>query len=183
MKTRTVVCSVTLLALTMFIGSAALAECPEGKIEVTIVQGKSGRVMTICVSEAAIPHIGGESDVVIPATCPCFTPEEVETAMSDANPGTGCSEYGTHMNADEECGYASVETDAGIWFGASMGTGQMEDGGCDYDKDTYVSWGAGCNVPQTVLVSAICSDYEGEYMDISVEEARACIEILRNAMK
>jgi hypothetical protein len=79
MKIRRVLCSLIVLALSMCVLSAAMAECPEGKIEVTVVPGNSGRQFTLCVPESTVDHIGGKRDTVIPATCPCWTIQVLES--------------------------------------------------------------------------------------------------------
>ena len=53
---KLVVFSVIALALSMFIASVALAECPEGKSEVILVT-PSGKIKTICVPDTALPGI------------------------------------------------------------------------------------------------------------------------------
>ncbi len=67
-------CSVVMFGISLFLATLALAlECDqEGQKAVTIVN-KAGKVIEICVNEAAIGHIGGPSDVVIRAECPCWS--------------------------------------------------------------------------------------------------------------
>lgn len=60
-----------IFALLIFVPSEAFTDCPEDKMEVTIVQSSTGKVMTKCVGEADLPHIGGVGDIIIPAGCPC----------------------------------------------------------------------------------------------------------------
>ena len=100
MKTRFLICSIVVLSLSMFIASAALAECRPGKIEVTIVT-PAGKVIVICVPEHAVDQIGGPGDVVIPATCPCFSLEEVELAIS--NDPYACGQRGVGISDGEPC--------------------------------------------------------------------------------
>ena len=174
MKTTTVVYSAILLAFTIFIASAALAECPEGKTEVTIVPGKSGRVMTICVPEAAIPHIGGKSDVVIPATCPCFTVEEVDTFVVN---GMSCGYImlGTDIY-EEECGQGD------IWGEEDYYCAMAEEFGCDHT--TLYEWPpTPCEyVHVWKCRSGIsCESIVEGHKEISYDEAMACIAILRSA--
>ncbi|MFX0198033.1 MAG: hypothetical protein ACFFCW_18085 [Candidatus Hodarchaeota archaeon] len=91
MKIRFLIRTIVVLILSMFMASTALAECPPGKIEVTIVN-PAGIVLVICVGEAAVEHIGGPGDVVIPAGCPGWSVADVdywvesyaEIACSDA---------------------------------------------------------------------------------------------------
>jgi hypothetical protein len=173
--------SVIVLALSMFVASGALAECPEGKAEVTIVKGKSGKVMTMCVGEAAIPHIGGPGDVVIPATCPCFTLEEVDTAIA---------------NDPDSCVYIYSATDInGVVYEQAFFGGdenwwrvQLEDTPVGGEWKVY---GSESCLSQLPLLSKFCEakdnnccdDEEAEFpTGGSHDEMRSCVEILRNAL-
>ena len=112
--------SVTVLAFSMFMTSVASAECPPGRIEVTIVNRNSGKVMTICVAEAAAPYIGGRGDVVIPATCPCFTAETIEE-LAALLPDTMC-ELDVGSSSCGPCTYISCySSTAGYSFDAAAG--------------------------------------------------------------
>ena len=71
MRNMTICCICVIFAMLILVPSEAFTDCPEDKMEVTIVQGSTGKVMTKCVSEADLPHIGGVGDIIIPAVCPC----------------------------------------------------------------------------------------------------------------
>jgi hypothetical protein len=81
MKTKNLFAIVIVLALSMFIASVALAECPEGKSEVILVT-PSGKIKTICVPETALPGIENAAEHsagnIVPASCPCLTVEEIQ---------------------------------------------------------------------------------------------------------
>jgi hypothetical protein len=81
MKKMTVIFSIFILVLSMVIISTVYAECPPGKTGVTIVAGH--KTMEICVPDQAVDKIGGPGEHVIPATCPCFSQEDVETAIAN----------------------------------------------------------------------------------------------------
>ena len=86
-------------------------ECPDGKIEVTIVN-PAGKVIEICVPEHVVDNIGGGNDIVIPATCPCFSQGEVEAAFNTTT--IECVRYeGTTTTSGEPCTYVECyEPDA-----------------------------------------------------------------------
>ena len=64
MKQKTIICTVVVLVLSMFIASTVMAECDRpNQIEVTIYNEHSGRLMTLCVAEIAIPYLGGSGFV------------------------------------------------------------------------------------------------------------------------
>jgi hypothetical protein len=82
MKARIVICSAIVFAFWMLIPLAALAECPEGKREVTFIN-QAGKAEVICTPADTVPHIGGAGGgVVFPAVCPDFSQEEVEAALA-----------------------------------------------------------------------------------------------------
>ncbi|WP_317933538.1 hypothetical protein [Halioxenophilus sp. WMMB6] len=72
MNIKQIIGMVALLATATLGSSAVFADCPRsaGMTEITVVPGNSGRIMRICVSDAAIDLIGGEGDTVIRAACP-----------------------------------------------------------------------------------------------------------------
>lgn len=171
MKTRTVVCSVIALALTMFIGSAALAECPDGKTEVTIVKGKSGQIMTICVPDAAIPHIGGPGDVVIPATCPCFSQEEVQKAVADAENLCGSMHVGIGDDG-ELCRRIYVLADQDQFIVRRYLDGCRT-------SERYRLWGGIlCLEPVIGPLSYCLGPNDDDYVPCQDDELRACEAIL-----
>lgn len=107
MKTKILLFGTLVLSLLVFIvGSswAAGGECLAPKKKITIVS-PSGEVIEICVSEAAIPHIGGRGDIVISASCPCFTLDDIQ-AVQERYTDIVCSRYdGTSTVTGESCTY------------------------------------------------------------------------------
>ena len=71
MNCRISIFSVVVVAAAMVVTSVVSAECPVGLTKITFIQGGTGAYMYICVNPDGIGQIGGESDVVIPAACPC----------------------------------------------------------------------------------------------------------------
>lgn len=77
------------LILSIFMGTLAFAECREGKSIVTIVT-PVGKSIEICVADEAIDQIGGLGDLVIPAVCPCFSPEDIDCLASEVMYASQC---------------------------------------------------------------------------------------------
>lgn len=72
MTSRMTIIGAVILVASFFAPILALAQCPEGKVEVTILRGKAGvNVMTLCLPEHVVNEIGGRHHIVIPAVCPC----------------------------------------------------------------------------------------------------------------
>ena len=170
MKTRFLICSIVVLSLSMFIASAALAECRPGKIEVTIVT-PAGKVIVICVPEAAVDHIGGPGDVVIPAICPGFSQEEVEAVLNDY-PNIVCERIdGYTLLTGDPCTYIECYDDTceDICFGALEGPEDMGVfGPCCFE-------GIGQAMDNNICFNCV-TDYWSD--EISEEEADVCAAIL-----
>jgi hypothetical protein len=69
--------TIFVIALVGGFAQIAQAECPPGKTLTEIIN-PTGKVIEICVSDAAIDKIGGPSDIVAPAACPCWTAESID---------------------------------------------------------------------------------------------------------
>lgn len=71
----------------------AFAECPKGKVGITIVT-PSGKEKQLCVPEQAVSGIENAAEnsgtVIVPASCPCWTAAEVELVIS-RNPDYQCA--------------------------------------------------------------------------------------------
>ena len=175
MKAKIVVLTISVLALSMFIIPAVLAECPEGKVEVTIVQGKSGKVMVLCIPETAARHIGGPNDRVILATCPCFSYEKVEAAIERAEkPPCGNMELG--VSQDEEVSWViGLEADSAE-FRVKQKVGEP-----DFYED-YEFGGNGCSVSETPCQTwGWCHGPDSHCSETYTrDELEACVAILRN---
>ena len=104
------------IALAGAIVNPAFAECPEGKIEITIIT-PNGNVKTHCIAEAAndwIENAGDPSGTVVAATCPCFTLEEVELTLINT-PDWYCQQTpGLTSNSLEPCAW--TQCFEGDWF-------------------------------------------------------------------
>lgn len=154
MKKKILVYSIIVLTLSLLFASIAMAACPPGKVEVTIVN-PVGRIMTICVPEQVVDNIGGPGDVVIPAACPCFTQEDVESTLND--------------NPDMVCEYWDC--------------GDIEEAEC-YDQNTYDSffsawWQIGPSPYCLLKLPAMgCFPGGSGKTGISEDEALACLAIL-----
>lgn len=110
MKRRCIVYFISIFVISILLVSVAYAECRPGKKAVTIVRGNS-EVMELCVAEADIPYIGGESDRVIEASCPCFSPEQVKSALSNDHDACGYMFLGNIGGYRAPCGGIFVRAD------------------------------------------------------------------------
>ena len=166
-------------ALAGLIGSSAFAECPEGKIEITIVT-PSGNAKTHCIAEAAkdgIENAGDNSGTVAAATCPCFTPEEVEQTLMNT-PDWYCQQTpGAYSDSLGACTW--TECFEGDWFylfeamkGPSFdGKPGIPTGGCAFGL-----FGG----PQILtMVNNHCwNELIEDGFDLTVAQADACVAIL-----
>jgi hypothetical protein len=146
------------------------ASCPAGKVGITIVKGKTGQVMKICVSDAGLPHTGKQSDAVIPGVCPCDMGLENDVDM-----------WTVSVNSHWCKGLDGQYFDA-VWLGASSAAGQpvghpnldrVNVDGSHLVVHTSISWRL-----KTGGVSYECGDYIElcgcEQMRLSAVEVQAC---------
>jgi len=173
MKRQQITLSGVVLAALVLWASPGLAQddtCPAGKVLTTIVT-PVGKVLEICVPEAAIPTIGGPGDVVIGAICPCFSQDQVQGRF-DNDDGFACrSQSGTTSTTGEACTAVICENIA-IKGGYAAGEGpdQTVNGDCDYDPAISTFWN-----PNSF--NNFCYPYKGD--PITETEARACVAILQ----
>jgi len=164
-------------ALAGLIVTPAFANCPEGKIEVTKVT-PSGKVKTHCVAEAAsdgIENAGDHSGTVIAATCPCFTPEEIEQTLI-TTPDWYCVQYpGLTSHSLESC--SSTLCFEGDWFDLFSA---MEG-----PSDAKPAASGGCSFGHFGGIQILsprnnwCWNEQTEVgFDLTVAEADACVAIL-----
>jgi hypothetical protein len=170
MKKKLLIYSIIVLTLSLLFSSIAMAVCPPGKIEVTIVN-PAGKVMTICVPEHVVDNIGGPGDVVIPAICPCFTQEFVEELLN-IKP-TVC---------EQREGYTSISQEActliKCYDGENRSVFEAEEGPEDFDR--YGLCGEFCSplpcIKEHSFNTVCCAKNACKF--ISEEEADACVAIL-----
>jgi hypothetical protein len=164
---------IIIISLVLLTTGTALAECPEGKTEITIVN-PARKVIEICVPDEAIPGIENENDnsgsTIIPAICPCFTQEEIEVAFS-TDPTFTCYpiEEGTTLGSEPCYSIECFNSDDTIYYETTTSTGT-------YD--------ASCNSKSWIAFNSTqCfgNIYGGE--DTSKEEADACFEILKTFLR
>lgn len=85
--------------------------CPPGKVE-TAITLPNGKVNLVCLPPAAVDgqaNAPGDSPVA-PATCPCFTHTEVETAVRAASGAYVYDEFGFYDGTGNQCKYKAVRT-------------------------------------------------------------------------
>lgn len=138
------------------------AACPADKEEITVVN-KAGKVMTLCVSASAIPNLGGGGEVVIAGSCPCFSQENVESAIA-VDPTITCSILTGIEKSGEFCQRAQCSSTS-FYFGAEEETAGDE---CLYDVP----------VDSDRAVDSWCDGGNGE-VPISEVDATACVEIIK----
>lgn len=180
MKTKTVFALVIALALTVFIATVAVAECPDGKTEVTI-ENPAGKVMVICVPENVVDNIGGPGDVVIPASCPCFTAADVEETVASG------AEYIGQMQVAELEGqsfYIMQLIVGEVWFfvegyGYDV-PGPEAIGKWKTENDGFCPFKFIRSCPKEEK-KGTCSDLI--CTEMSPDEIEACVAILRNVVE
>ena len=171
MNRKILVFSFIILVMSIFVASEAFAECRSGFTEVTIVN-PAGKVITICVPDNVVGQIGGDGEIVIPATCPCFTQEDVEAAFATYN-DLICELYnGTTSITGEPCTIVDCFSDI-FYLYASEGN---EDEACNFSRCDPTD--PTCH-PSTTLVNPNACGYEPlDIYPITEEEADACVAIL-----
>jgi hypothetical protein len=145
--------------------SVSFAECPPGKVLVTIVN-PAGKVVEVCVPGDVVDKIGGPKDIVVAAICPCFSQEDVEAALND-NPDIVCQQYDgtaiTTTGETESCTY--------VRCGSYVESYESpEEGKCDF--------GGPLPAFRCLPGSNWCS-IDDQCLSLSPEEADACVAILK----
>ena len=171
-RQKVTIFSIVGLVVLAFSTSPVLAqECPSGQVRTTIVN-PAGKVIEICVPEAAIPNIGGGGDTVIPAVCPCFSQEVVQAAF-DSDPVLIClSTSGTTTTTGEACTFATCFDGVPSFFEASEGP--LDDkatGSCAYQFPTGGQF--------VVLFNNFCDSTNTGRILLTEAEADACVAILQ----
>ena len=159
-------------AFAFAVASVSFAECPPGQIPFTIVT-PVGKVIERCVPSNAADRVGGPSDIVIAAICPCFSQEDVGNALT-ADPTAFCQVWegqtdpkeGALPCNDVTCYDSSWEPLFEAWVGPA------EASSCYFCTED----------PHICRVSApnYCypADTADGYLAITEEEAAACVAIL-----
>jgi len=89
------------VSVMVFVGiSPAFAVCPAGKTAVTIVN-PANKSIELCVPSAVVGNIGNGTDIVIPASCPCFSPDDLDRIWASGKTFT-CS-VGIGSTGTEPC--------------------------------------------------------------------------------
>lgn len=178
-KKITIVC-IILLVMSIFTAAEVVAlDCPPGKTGVTIVT-PPGKVVEICVAPAAIPYIGGPGDVVIPATCPCWTAESLAQLSSCLEPSspdiwhTDCDSAldGPEFGADliiyyDQPGVCCLDS----WTAFARST---------YSDPSYCVLRVLCGPPYCPDREPPCARYN-YVSNLSLEEVQACRAILMSS--
>jgi len=150
-------------------------ECPDGKTAITIVN-PAGKVIEICVPDhvAEAGNIGGGNDIVIPATCPCFT---LETLDANIRTFGDCPLPGP---AEPFCDDWDLASDPGVSESHTtvLQCGVPGNGG-------YLVYGAfGYRTGTAVASCGYQDDQYGidiELGNLTFDQAEACRAILRNS--
>lgn len=171
MKKKTIIYSIVAVVLSMFLASVALAECPGGMSEITIVN-PAGKVIEICVPDdvARDGNIGGGEVIVISATCPGYTQEEV-AAFLDTHPDATVEQYdGSTTTLVEPCTYVEIyDPDSEVIISALEGPDETVSGDCRFREFDLLE--AGNN--------QVYNDLTGySNSGLSEEEGDACVAIL-----
>jgi len=106
--------TIALFILSLLATTVSQAQCPQAdQVEVTLLKGRTGNVMTLCVPPAAIDHIGGQSDIVIPAVCPSDM-----TVLEPISEWLSALELGCFAHENEYGDFVTIE--ALLWDGESV---------------------------------------------------------------
>lgn len=145
-------------------------QCPAGKVPITIVN-PGGKVIEVCVASAAIPYIGGPSDKVIAAVCPCFSQEQIAAAF--ANDSTMEAEIASGATiTGESCTFGQVLSSTGRYVYGSKGPDDKTVGRCSYGSSDVASWSPKYNNSCQTSTSVTMGP-------ITAEEADACVAIIQ----
>jgi len=164
-------------SISLLLNSSALADCTNGKTEITIVN-PAGKVIEICVPDAAIPGLQTASDnsgTIISAVCPCYTPEDIE--MLQLN---DC--YCANMNSEEDNNGDVVS--GGVQVGCGLGPMEVSFSsgvlGWTHTIKKIEGVNEVCIFPAIMIFGPnYCRSLQGNYaVAISVEEAQACFALL-----
>ncbi len=175
-------CAISLAA------SAASAACPTGKSSVTIVN-PAGKVIDICVPDSAIGHIGGPTDVVIAAACPCFSQETVATLLA-SQPTYQCY---TNPGATDRSGGACTVVecyDGPSWlldiYTQTGPVRTLDTGACRFPEPPWCPPGISCQAYMPPAENNVCSvdSANGSTQSYITEaEAEACVAILKTFVR
>jgi hypothetical protein len=147
----------------IFVASSGEAQCPEGKVEWTVVN-PAGKVVVICVPEH-VTGIGGPGDIAIPASCPCFSQEDIE-AVLNKYPDVSCTYYeGKTSDTSELCSFVFCVD--GVKFYAVEAPASAGGEKCVTKVFTDIRVNQCTTVPPTSSV------------DVGEEEADACVQVLK----
>jgi len=155
------------------VASVSLAECPPGQAPFTIVT-PTGKVIEVCVPNHAVDRVGGPSDVVIAAICPCFSQEDVENVLT-ADPDAFCQVWegntppkeGYLPCTDVTCYDSSWEPLFQTWVGPA------EASSCHFCVEDPPLF---CRVSPPNYCYSLAT---GDDLFITEEEAAACVAILK----
>ena len=95
---------IILIGLVFFVSQEVIAECPEGKVDITI-SNPGGKVIELCVPEQVVDKIGGPQDIVVPAVCPCWSPNELDYYTDKFIENSG---YGDYLCGNLTCNAAPL---------------------------------------------------------------------------
>ena len=180
MKTKILLFGTLVLGLLVIIAGSSWAvgrECLAPKKQITIVN-PAGRVIEVCVSEAAIPHIGGNGDVVISASCPCFSPDDIQATLNRYTTDIVCSRYdGTTSISGEACTYIECYSPESIYIldvtavQGPLNTNTSASGNCIFGMMGTKSNNQ-CTMKDGMIGSLI------SYNDLTEAEGDACVAVL-----
>ena len=94
MKSKIFISVLVMVFVSVYITSAVLAECPEGKNPVQLTT-PSGKTKTLCIPDAAMQGIENAADhsggTIVTSSCPCWASQDVND-LADGNPDFTCFE-------------------------------------------------------------------------------------------
>jgi hypothetical protein len=151
------------------LSASASAQCPEGKSEI-VVQTPSGVVKTLCVGDQAVEGLENAADhsegTIIPASCPCFTQDDV-VATLDANADFLCPLAPGTTSSGADCSITQCFDSDATFFLLFLAVEGPEERG-------------NCNLPVGGSFGATngCGNSSGNMFPLTAEEGDACRALL-----
>jgi hypothetical protein len=165
------------IGISLFSSQPVLAECSAGQTDVTIVN-PAGKIIELCIPDAAVPAIeAGNPGAVIPATCPCFSPQDVENA--DAETPLTCNSFNGLTSTSLSCSGEICRPDPedegyiAITIQDSLPSNYSGDEWCYVDNAPVFPFSIACKAPGE---NGLSYGVDG----LTLEEAHACLAILEN---
>jgi hypothetical protein len=173
-----------IVSVMVFVGiSPAFAVCPAGKTSVTIVN-PANKSIELCVPDAVVGNIGNGTDIVIPASCPCFSPDDLDRFWASGKTFT-CS-VGLGSTGTEPCTRVfCISDDWTVEFNAQEGPDLSDPKSptCSHFVFSPLHPAAELLLPYNNWCEAWIDPNNTEFGPITAAEGDACVAILKTFVK